>query len=72
MSCTWGRDEWAVSQGLSSDKRESTGTLGARTHTTGEKKMAVMRMSLILDMVKFGCEDSKQRVKAGTLCWVIL
>lgn len=54
MSCTWGRDEWAVSQGLSSDKRESTGTLGARTHTTGEKKMAVMRMSLILDVVKFG------------------
>ena len=39
---------------MSSDKRESTGTLGARTHTTGEKKMAVMRMSLILDVVKFG------------------
>lgn len=42
-----------MSQGLSSDKRESTGTLGVRTHTTGEK-MAVMRMSLILDVVKFG------------------
>lgn len=54
-----------VSEGSSSDGRESTGTLGVRTHATEEKKMAVMRMSLILDMLNLSCEDGKQGVKAA-------
>lgn len=47
-----------VSEVLSFDERESTGTLGAGTHDTGKKKMMViMMMSLMLDLLNLSHED---------------
>lgn len=46
-----------VSEVLSFDERESTGTLGAGIHDTGEKKMMVIMMSLVLDLLNLSHED---------------